>query len=130
MKKRGINELSPAYTKIYQREYQNMAKVKVEVNKSEEIRTVLKSKPTASAKEVVATLKAKGIDVSENLVYGVKQKMTPGKKNAPKATVKAAAPSSEKSVNKSEEIRTIFTTTPAASAKEVVATLKAKGITV
>jgi hypothetical protein len=36
----------------------------------------------------------------------------------------------KKSVNKSEEIRTIFTATPAAAAKEVVAKLKEKGIAV
>jgi ERCC4-related helicase len=65
------------------------------------------------------------------LVYGVKQKMKPAKKKAPKATAKAAAASSsKKSVNKSEEIRTLFIATPTASAKEVVATLKAKGIKV
>ena len=64
------------------------------VNKSEEVRTVLAATPAASAKEVVATLKQKGIDVSENLVYGVKQDLA---KKAPKAkaTSKAvvAAPS-------------------------------------
>ena len=108
-----------------------MAKAKAEVNKSEEIRAVLADQPAASVKDVVATLKAKGIEVSENLVYGVKQKMKPAKKKAPKATAKAAAASSsKKSVNKSEEIRTLFTATPTASAKEVVATLKAKGIDV
>jgi transposase len=107
-----------------------MAKAKAEVNKSEEIRAVLADQPAASVKDVVAILKAKGIDVSENLVYGVKQKLKPAAKKAPKATAKAAAPSSKKSVNKSEEIRTLFTATPTASAKEVVATLKAKGIDV
>jgi post-segregation antitoxin (ccd killing protein) len=105
-----------------------MAKAKAEVNKSEAIRAVLADKPAASVKEVVATLKAKGIDVSENLVYSVKK--TLGKKKATKATVKAAAPASNKSANKSEEIRTVFAATPAASAKDVVATLKAKGIDV
>ena len=113
-----------------------MAKAKAEVNKSEAIRAALADQPAASVKEVVATLKAKGIDVSENLVYGVKKKLNPGKKKATKATVKAAAPvklaapSSKKPVNKSEEIRTIFKATPTVSAKEVVATLKAKGIDV
>jgi arginine repressor len=107
-----------------------MAKAKAEVNKSEAIRAALADQPAASVKEVVSILKAKGIDVSENLVYGVKKKLKPGKKKAPKATVKAVAPFSKKSVNKSEEIRTIFTATPTASAKEVVATLKAKGIDV
>jgi len=55
----------------------------------------------------------------------------PGKAPQAKAVVAApakVAPSSNKSVNKSEEIRTLFTATPTASAKEVVATLKAKGI--
>ena len=109
-----------------------MAKAKAEVNKSEAIRAVLADQPAASVKDVVATLKAKGIEVSENLVYGVKQKLKPAAKKAPKASVKAAAPapSSKKSVNKSEEIRALFTATPTASAKDVVATLKAKGIDV
>ena len=61
------------------------------VNKSEEVRTVLKATPTASAKEVVATLKQKGIDVSEYLVYGVKQDLAKKAKKA-KATAKAASP--------------------------------------
>ena len=69
-----------------------MAKKRI-VNKSEEIRTVLEATPAASAKEVVATLKQKGIDVSENLVYGIKQKLNAGAK-APKAkaATKVAAP--------------------------------------
>ncbi len=113
-----------------------MAKANVEVNKSEAIRAVLADQPAASVKDVVATLKAKGIDVSENLVYGVKAKMTPAAKKAPKSAAKTAAPapvatrSSKKSVNKSEEIRALFIATPTASAKDVVATLKAKGIDV
>lgn len=110
------------------------------VNKSEQIRTVLAATPAASLKEVVATLKAKGIDVSENLVYGVKKdletKASNGKTSkkaaapAKAAPVKAAAPSSngQKTGNKSDEIRTVLAATPAASAKDVVATLKAKGI--
>ena len=67
---------------------------KKSVNKSEEIRAVLAATPTASTKDVVATLKQKGIDVSENLVYGVKQKLTPTAPNAPKAkaAAKATAP--------------------------------------
>jgi hypothetical protein len=61
------------------------------VNKSEEVRTVLAATPAASAKEVVATLKQKGIDVSENLVYGIKQDLAKKAQKA-KATVKAAVP--------------------------------------
>ena len=76
-----------------------MAKGKSAVNKSQEIRTIFTATPTASAKEVVATLKAKGIDVSENYVYGVKKtlksgKKKPGRKPKTTATVKAA-PSSK-----------------------------------
>jgi hypothetical protein len=64
---------------------------KESVNKSEEICTIFTTTPTASAKDVVATLKAKGIAVSENYVYSVKK--TLGKK---KATVKTAAATSPK----------------------------------
>ena len=77
-----------------------MAKAKSAVNMSEAIRTVFAATPGASAKEVIATLKTKGINVNEGLVYAVKGKLKPAKKKAPKATVKAAAPSSKKSVNK------------------------------
>jgi hypothetical protein len=64
------------------------------VNKSEEVRTVLAATPAASAKEVVATLKQKGISVTESLVYGVKKHLKAAAKKAQKAkpTVKAAAP--------------------------------------
>ena len=56
-----------------------MAK-KATVNKSEAIRSVLGANPSASAKEVVATLKHSGIDVNEGLVYKIKQKMKVNKK--------------------------------------------------
>jgi arginine repressor len=62
------------------------------VNKSQEIRTILTATPKASAKEVVAALKEKGIAVSETYVYGVKKTMRAGKKKGPKPTVKVAAP--------------------------------------
>jgi hypothetical protein len=62
-------------------------------NKSEEIRSVLKETPGASAKEVVAALKEKGVTVTDSLVYAVKQKL-PGKKKGKKAktAAKVAAP--------------------------------------
>jgi hypothetical protein len=136
------------YKSIISSAYQNllfgvskMAKTKPEVNRSEAIREAYKELPDAKAKEIVAHLKEKGIEVNEGLVYqvkkmGKKKKLgrKPGKVSQPKVTVpapaQAAAPSAKKSVNKSGEIRTIFTATPTASAKEVVATLKAKGIDV
>ena len=49
-----------------------MAK-KSRVNRSEEIHQVFGETPAATAKEVVATLKEKGIVVSEGLVYQVKK---------------------------------------------------------
>src|SRR5580700_8060711 len=61
-----------------------MAK-KATVNKSEEIRTVLAANPSASAKEVVATLKQTGIDVNEGLVYAVKKHQKAVAAKAPKA---------------------------------------------
>ena len=62
------------------------------VNRSEEIRKVFAATPAATAKEVVATLKAKGIVVTEGLVYQVK-KISKGKKGPKaKASAKTAAP--------------------------------------
>jgi hypothetical protein len=70
-------------------------KSKAPVNKSEEIRKVFTDNPGAMAKEVVATLKEQGIDVSEALVYAAKKTLKPGKKAAAvKTTQKAVAPSS------------------------------------
>ena len=78
-----------------------MAKVKAEVNRSEAIRGAYKELPDAKAKEIVAHLKAKGIEVTEGLVYQVKKiskkKMPgkpgrkPGKVSQAKATVTAPA---------------------------------------
>jgi hypothetical protein len=71
----------------------NVAK-KTTVNKSEAIRSVLKANPSASAKEVVATLKQTGIDVNEGLVYAVKKHLKSVAAKAPKAkaTVQAVPP--------------------------------------
>ena len=85
-----------------------MGKAKSKVNRSEAIRGAIKEMPDAKAKEIVAHLKEKGVEVSEQLVYQVKKiskkKMPgkpgrkPGKASQAKATVpapaKVAAPSS------------------------------------
>ena len=78
-----------------------MAKAKSGVNKSEAIRTAFTELPNGMAKEIVAHLKGKGIDVSEQLVYQVRKvgkKKKPGPKpGKAKATVvqaKVSAPSS------------------------------------
>lgn len=52
-----------------------MAKQKDGVNKSEEIRQLLRANPKITAKEVSAALGAKGIKMSEKLYYLVKGKM-------------------------------------------------------
>ena len=52
-----------------------MAKKTDGVNRSEEIRKLLKANPKISAKEVAATLAAKGIDVNSGLYYMVKGQM-------------------------------------------------------
>jgi hypothetical protein len=56
-----------------------MAKQKNGVNKSEEIRQMLRANPKVSAKEVRDALQAKGIKISEHLYYFVKGNML-GKK--------------------------------------------------
>jgi hypothetical protein len=87
----------------------NMAKAKSEVNRSEAIRGALKELPDAKAKEIVAHLKEKGVEVSEQLVYQVKKiskkKMPgkpgrkPGKVSQAKATVAAPAKVASPSFN-------------------------------
>jgi hypothetical protein len=52
-----------------------MAKKKNGVNKSEEIRQLVKANSQMSVREVVSTLAGKGITVGDNLVYYVKGKM-------------------------------------------------------
>lgn len=52
-----------------------MARQRNGVNKSEQIRQMLKANPKISAKEVKDTLEAKGIPISDKLFYLVKGKM-------------------------------------------------------
>ena len=79
-----------------------VAKVKAEINKSEVIRQIFLEQPSATAKEVVAKLKAQGIEASEGLIYSCK----PGKKQkqkGPKRKAKAA-PSSNGALSVGESI--------------------------
>jgi len=55
-----------------------MAKNKVEVVKSDEVKRVLAESPGATAKEVVETLKEQGINISDALVYAVKEEAQTG----------------------------------------------------
>ena len=77
-----------------------MAKAKTGVNKSQAIRDAFKELPGAKAKEIVAHLKAKGITISEQLVYQVKKvskKKKPGRK--PGKVSQGNAPSSSSKVH-------------------------------
>jgi len=67
-----------------------MAKPNTTVNKSEEIRKLLKANPKMTAKEVVAALADRNIQISENLVYYIKGKVK-GSKSRQKKKLKAAA---------------------------------------
>ena len=75
-----------------------MAKVKAEINKSEVIRKIFADNAGATAKEVVAKLKAQGSEASEGLIYSCK----PGKKKKQKEPKKGkaqAAPSSNSALS-------------------------------
>jgi hypothetical protein len=52
-----------------------MPRTKGTVNKSEEIRQLLKVNPAMKAKEVVSSLAARGIKVADALVYFIKGKL-------------------------------------------------------
>jgi hypothetical protein len=75
-----------------------VAKAKADQNKSEEIRRIFAQTPSATAKEVVAKLKAQGIEASEGLIYSLK----PGKKKKKGPNAKAKTmPSSNGSIGAS-----------------------------
>jgi hypothetical protein len=69
-----------------------MATQKNGVNKSDEIRQLLKANPEIGAKEAIAALSAKGIKISDNLYYFVKGhiKGRKGKKKARQVVAKVA----------------------------------------
>ena len=68
-----------------------MAKAKSGINKSEEVRKLLKANPKISAKEAASTLGAKGIKVSGGLFYFVKGQIKGRKHKAGKTVTKVAA---------------------------------------
>jgi hypothetical protein len=82
-----------------------MARKKDGVNKSEEIRQLLKSNPGMKAKEVIAALKEKGIDATEGLVYFIKGK-TQGRKSR-KQRAQSLATEVAATTGKSDVVATI-----------------------
>ena len=86
-----------------------MAKKSNGVNKSEEVRQLLKANPEIGAKEVVAKLAEKGIKISNALFYFTKGKMKGWKARKVKAQKKAVAKVSESThVSRSDALSTIL----------------------
>jgi hypothetical protein len=85
-----------------------MAKQNNGVNKSEEIRKILKANPAIGSKEAVAKLAEKGIEISHGLFYFVKGQIK-GRKSRKKRAQKAVTEVAEFShVNRSDAVSTIL----------------------
>jgi hypothetical protein len=69
-----------------------MARQKNGVNKSDEIRQLLKANPEIGAKEAIAALGAKGITISDNLYYFVKSHPKKRKGGRPKGSINKTTP--------------------------------------
>jgi hypothetical protein len=85
-----------------------MAKKKNGVNKSEAIRELLKASPELSAQDAVAALAARGIEVSDNLVYFIKGKIKGRKGRKKKAQQVVAKVAETNNVPKSDALSTIL----------------------
>ncbi len=85
-----------------------MAKRKNGVNKSEEIRQLLKANPEISGKEAVAALGAKGVQISDALFYFVKGHLKGRKGRKKKAQQVVAKATETTNVPKSDALSTIL----------------------
>jgi hypothetical protein len=85
-----------------------MARRKNGVNKSEEIRQLLKANPKITAKEVVATLAEKGISINKNLYYFIKGRMKGRKGRKKKARLMIANVAAATGTAKSDALATIL----------------------
>ena len=86
-----------------------MAKKSNGVNKSEEVRQLLKANPATTAKEVVAKMAEKGLKISNALFYFTKGQMKGRKARNKKDQTKAVAKLAESShVTKSDALATIL----------------------
>jgi len=107
-------------------------------SRSEAIRGFLKESPDASPKQIVDGLKAKGIEVSTGLASAIKygknekkvKKAGAGKSAAASSSGDAGSASADGSVSGSESIRQYIARFPNAKPKEILAGLKAEGVTV
>jgi hypothetical protein len=85
-----------------------MAKKNGGVNKSEEVRKLLKANPAVKANEVVSTLAGKGITIKPNLYYFVKGQMK-GRKGGKKKAQRIVAQVAESTqVSRSDALSTIL----------------------
>jgi hypothetical protein len=85
-----------------------MAKRKTGVNKSEEIRKLLKANPQIGAKEAIAALGAKGIEVGDGLFYFVKGHLKGRKGRKKKAQQVVAKVAETTNVPKTDALSTIL----------------------
>jgi hypothetical protein len=84
-----------------------MAKQRDSVNKSEQIRQLLKSNPEMSEKEAAAKLAEKGIKVSGNLFYFVKGQMKGKKARRKKVQRTLTQVAASTHVSRSDAVSTI-----------------------
>ena len=98
------------------------------VNRSEAIRQYLRENPNATAKEIIPTLAERGIFVSQGLVNNVKYGK--GKQVGRKKLVRKKTARGKRAVNRSKAIREYLADNPGVGYREVIAGLKARGITV
>jgi hypothetical protein len=85
-----------------------MAKKNGEINKSEEVRQLLKANPQISVKEAVAKLAEKGIKISGNLFYFVKGQMKGRKARRKKAQRTVAKVTESTHGSRSDAVATIL----------------------
>jgi hypothetical protein len=85
-----------------------MARQKNGVNKSEELRQLLKANPEISARDAVAALGARGIEISDNLYYFIKGKIKGRKGKKKKAQQVIAKVAEANNVPRSDALATIL----------------------
>lgn len=85
-----------------------MARQKGGVNKSEEIRQLLRENPKITSKETVEALAAKGIKISENLYYFIKGKMRGRRGRKKKADRMVAAVTTRTGGSRHDAVATIL----------------------
>jgi len=102
-----------------------MAKKNGEVNRSEEIRQLLKANPKLGPKEAVAKLAERGIEVSNGLFYFVKGQIKGRKARKTKVETAVTKVAEYTHANRSDAVSTILKVKACATAVGGMKTLKA-----